>query len=328
MALSARGEWIAFAGPAGFTEPANRCSMTCMLSRRSFSRLAGLSTLGGYLAPGGVLGQRSSNVERAGSASRVSVMLWTLNANRSFEQQLAVVAQAGYRNVELVNEFLKWSEPEFSRVLEQMQALRISVDAMAGLTTGFSDPAKSDAFLRELQNLVAFAHRLQCPQVILLSGKRLDDLSPGRQHDASLETLRRAAELLQRENLTGVIEPIDRLENPSIYLDGVAEAFTLTRTVASPHLLVLYDLYHEQRSQGNLIEKLEQNIDQVGLIHVADVPGRHEPGTGEMNFDNLYRTLGRLRYQGMIAMEFYPTGDTVETLRRARLAATQGMQRG
>jgi hydroxypyruvate isomerase len=80
----------------------------------------------------------------------------------------------------------------------------------------------------------------------------------------------------------------------------------------------LYDLYHEQRGQGNLIEKLEKNIDEVGLIHVADVPGRHEPGTGEVNYINVYRALAQLKYRDVIAMEFYPTGDVAETLRHAR----------
>jgi hydroxypyruvate isomerase len=115
-----------------------------------------------------------------------------------------------------------------------------------------------------------------------------------------------------------VIEPIDRLENPSIYLYGVEEAFDIVRAVGSPKVKVLYDLYHEQRGLGNLIEKLEKNIDEVGLVHVADVPGRHEPGTGEMNYINIYRRLAELHYKGVIAMEFYPTGDVVETLRRAR----------
>jgi len=76
---------------------------------------------------------------------------------------------------------------------------------------------------------------------------------------------------------------------------------------------------------GNLIEKLEKNIDQVGLIHVADVPGRHDPGTGEINYENVYRKLGELRYAGVIAMEFYPTGDVVETLRRAREEAVRAL---
>ena len=68
---------------------------------------------------------------------------------------------------------------------------------------------------------------------------------------------------------------------------------------------------------------LFRSIDEIGLIHVADVPGRHEPGTGEVNYVNIYRRLAEFRYGGVIAMEFYPTGDVVETLRRAREEAIQ-----
>lgn len=250
-------------------------------------------------------------------------MLWTLRAGRDFEQQLQVVAQAGYGHVELVDEFLHWSDEELFRILGKMRSLGLTVDAMAGLKTGFADPDRGDAFLSELRSLIVTAHRLHCPQIILLSGNRLEGLTRGQQHAASLATLSRAAELLQKEDLVGVIEPIDPLENASIYLDGVTEAFSLTRAIGSPHMKVLYDLYHEQRSAGNLIEKLEQNIAEVGLIHLADVPGRHQPGTGEINVSNLFRTLSRLQYKGIVAMEFYPTSDAVETLRRARLDAEQ-----
>ena len=299
-----------------------------MQSRRSFSRLASLGVTGFYLTGSRAFAQSPLDMKQASITEQFSVMLWTLKAGRSFEERLEVVAKAGYRHVELVDEFQQWSEEEFTRNLKVMRSLSLTVDATAGMKTGFADPDNSSAFLTELQALMTVAHRLGSPQIILLSGKRVEGLPPGRQHQAALETLHRAAELLQREDLTGVIEPIDRLENPSIYLDGVTEAFTLTRAVASPHLKVLYDLYHEQRSQGNLIEKLEKNVDQVGLIHVADVPGRHQPGTGEMNFSNLYSTLGRLHYTGIIAMEFYPTGDAVTTLERARAAAERELREG
>ena len=252
-------------------------------------------------------------------------MLWTLNAGRNFEQRLQVVAEAGYRHVELVDEFRSWTEEEFTRNLALLRSFDLTVDAMAGVRTGFADPETQDKFLTELKALLPVARRFGSPQIILLSGKKLDQLPAGRQHQAAIETLGRAATLLEHEGITGVIEPIDRLENPAIYLDGVTEAFALTRAVANQHLKVLYDLYHEQRSQGNLIEKLEKNIDQVGLIHVADVPGRHQPGTGEMNFRVLYRTLGQLQYKGVIAMEFYPTGDAAEILRTSRLEAEQAV---
>ncbi len=255
---------------------------------------------------------------------KTSIMMWTLNKNGTFEQNLERVAQAGYNQVELVAEFKTWSPADTARILARMQALGITIDAMAGMTLGFADPTGGDAFLAELKTLIPVANRLACRQIILLSGKRIPAADPAdsshnpAQHAASIETLKRAAELLAAANLQGVIEPIDRLENPTIYLDGVTEAFAIVNAVSSPSLRVLYDLYHEQRSHGNLIEKLQQNIALVGLIHVADVPGRHQPGTGEIDYANIYRTLAQLNYSHTIAMEFYPAGDIVSTLRTAR----------
>jgi hydroxypyruvate isomerase len=276
--------------------------------------------------PGRLMGQTQPEAEELGAdepeadepSPQFSVMMWALNKRGSFEENLERVAEAGYRHVELVGEFARWSEEDWRRILARMRTLKITVDATSGMKLGFADPAGGDAFVAELKSFIPTAQRLGCGQIILLSGKRIDGAAPGVQRMASVETLKRAAELLGEAGLTGVIEPIDRLENPSIYLYGVDEAFEIVRVVASPKMKVLYDLYHEQRGLGNLIEKLEKNIDEVGLIHVADVPGRHEPGTGEVNYINIYRKLAELHYGRVIAMEFYPTGDVVETLRRAR----------
>jgi hydroxypyruvate isomerase len=122
-----------------------------------------------------------------------------------------------------------------------------------------------------------------------------------------------------------VIEPIDPLENPKMYLTSVSEAFDIVRAVGSPQVRVLYDFYHEQRAYGNLIEKLEQNIDLVGLVHIADVPARHEPGTGEIDYANIYRKLAQLKYDKFITMEFYPSQEPVATLRKARVEAQEAM---
>ena len=257
---------------------------------------------------------------------RTSVMMWTLGKIGTFEQNLDRVAQAGYSQVELVSEFKSWAQSDMVRILARMRALGITVDAMAGMTLGFADPTGGDDFLAELKSLIPVANQLACPQIILLSGNRsisqASDTGTAQdnslQHSASIQTLKRAAKILCAANLVGVIEPIDRIENPSIYLDGVTEAFAIVRAVDSPNLRVLYDLYHEQRTHGNLIEKLQQNIALVGLIHVADVPGRHQPGTGELDYGQIYRTLAQLSYTGTIAMEFYPTGDIIATLRGAR----------
>jgi hydroxypyruvate isomerase len=287
-----------------------------MLNRRDFGRVVAAGLAARAIVPGRLFGE--ARLEADENKPQFSVMMWALKKWGSFEENLERVAQAGYGHVELVGEFAQWSAEDWRRILARMQALKITVDATSGVKSGFADPSGGDAFVAELKAFVPVMQRLGCGQVILLSGKRTEGAAPGVQHAASIETLKRAAEILSAAGLMGVIEPIDRLENPPIYLDGVTEAFEIVRAVGSPKIKVLYDLYHEQRGMGNLIEKLEKNIDEVGLIHVADVPGRHEPGTGEMNYANIYRKLAELHYARVIAMEFYPTGDVVETLRRAR----------
>jgi hydroxypyruvate isomerase len=285
-----------------------------MLTRRTLVGMTAASLAGRALAP-----LAAQTVADSGQAStQFSVMIWTLNKLGTFDENLERVAQAGYHHVELVGEFKKWSEDDYRRILARMETLKISVDATSGVSPGFADPSGGDAFLSALKDLIPAAQRLHCKQIILLSGKRIEGAPAGSQHAASIEALKRAADVLSSANLVAVIEPIDRIENPTIYLDGVTEAFEIAKAVGSPNVRVLYDVYHEQREFGNLIEKFDAHIDQVGLIHIADVPGRHEPGTGEINYLNIYRKLAQLGYKGTIAMEFYPTGDIVETLRRAR----------
>ena len=120
-----------------------------------------------------------------------------------------------------------------------------------------------------------------------------------------------------------LLENIDPEENPKYFLTSVARGFEIVKAVGHPQIQFLYDFFHEQISEGNLIEKLERNIEHVGLVHVADVPGRHEPGTGEINYPNIFRKLAELKYDRMVAMEFLPTGDAIAQLRAAGKLAMQ-----
>jgi hydroxypyruvate isomerase len=115
-----------------------------------------------------------------------------------------------------------------------------------------------------------------------------------------------------------LLECIHVEERPNYFLTSAAEAIEVVRAVGHPQVQFLYDIFHEQMGFGNLIEKLEKNIDIIGLIHVADVPGRHDPGTGEVNYGNIYLKLAELNYRKMVAMEFLPMGEPVAALRKAK----------
>lgn len=250
-------------------------------------------------------------------------MLWTLEKQAPLDRCLEIVAAAGYTGVELVGEFQHWSAGEQARVLGKMHSLGLIVDAMSGVNAGFSVQAESEVFQTQFAAQVRAARALGSRQIILLSGKRVDGMPAEQQTQAAVDNLKRAADSAAAEGIEVLIEPIDPLEDPHVFLTTVTQGFGMARAVNRPNLRVLYDLYHEQRGAGNLIEKLQNNIDLVGLVHVADVPGRHEPGTGEIDYANVYGTLAKLRYNRFIAMEFYPTGDAQEALRTARLAVQQ-----
>jgi hydroxypyruvate isomerase len=292
------------------------------MNRRIFSQLMAGASLGQVLSRGHAQTLPPQN------GSRFSVMLWTLEKQAPFDRCLEIVAAAGYQGVELVGEFQKWSSDETRRVMAKMRSLGLAFDMLSGVKAGFADPAGSSDFLAAVTTQMKAARELESPQINLKSGNRIDNLPRGVQHAACVENLKRAADLAAANHVQIVIEPIDPLESPSMYLTSVSEAFEIVRAVGSPQVRVLYDFYHEQRAYGNLIEKLEQNIDLVGLVHVADVPGRNEPGTGEIDYTNIYRKLGQHNYNKFIAMEFYPTQDPVATLRKARLDAQQAIGAG
>jgi hydroxypyruvate isomerase len=254
-------------------------------------------------------------------------MLWTLEKLAPFDRCLEMVAEAGYQGVELTGEFHAWAPEEIARVMAKMRSLGLQFDLLSGMKSGFADPGGTDALMAELGKQFAMTKRLESGQVNLKSGPRIAGLSAAAQHAASVENLKRAADLAAAAKVQIVIEPIDPIENPTMYMTSVDEGFAIVREVNSPHVRVLYDFYHEQRAGGNLIEKLEQNIDWVGLVHVADVPGRHEPGTGEIDYGNIYRKLKQLKYDKFVTMEFYPSGEPVATLRKARLEAMEAAAR-
>jgi len=253
----------------------------------------------------------------------LSVMLWTVWTDLPFEQRLANVAEAGYTSVELVGEYAKWTDAEFDRANAARRRPGIRFDATAGLHDGIGDPAARDAFLAEFKAALSPMQRLDCPAMIVLSGNVVPGLSREAQHASCIEGLKRAASFIEGRQIDGqpvrlLLECIDPEENPRYFLQSATEAIDIVRAVNHPQVQFLYDLFHEQIAEGNLIEKLEKHIDVIGLIHVADVPGRHQPGTGEINYPNIYRKLAELKYRHVVAMEFRPTGNPVAALRAAR----------
>jgi hydroxypyruvate isomerase len=295
------------------------------MNRRNFAKTLAGAAAGGALFPisAAATAQATPPAQNGSVPFGFSVMLWTVFTGMPFDQRLQKVADAGYKNVELTGEFSKWSDDDFKKFNDKKHELGMTYDATSGVRTGVADPSAGDKLVEEMKPFLDTMHRLECPRLILLSGNKIPGVSPDDQHNACVENLSRAIDLASKANINIVLENIDPEENSKYYLTSVAEGFEIIRKVNNPNVKFLYDFYHEQIAEGNLIEKLQKNIDIVGIVHIADVPGRHEPGTGEINYANIFKKLMDLNYSGMVAMEFRPTGDAVTSLRTQRELAIQ-----
>jgi len=298
------------------------------MNRREFHKLSMAASLTPFLPGGNAIASPLPATPPDNDGHKFSIMLWTLTIHWSFEQQLDLAAAAGYNAVEVGNEYEKWTPEQWKRNLAKKQSLGLKVDSAVPGRNALADHSKRTALHDDLIKAIPGAKELGCKQFIYTAYTRVPEQTPEQQRAAIVDTLKYAADVLEKDEIEIVLEPIDLLEHKQEAVTSVAEAFEITRAVGSPRIKVLYDFYHEQRQAGNLIEKLEKNIDQVGLVHIADVPGRHQPGTGEVNYDNIYRKLAALHYDRYICMEFASAGDPVTILKAARLEAIKAMKAG
>ncbi|HXJ07762.1 MAG TPA: TIM barrel protein [Candidatus Acidoferrum sp.] len=297
-----------------------------MMNRREFGRsIAGVAAgaAAGSLTSAMPLAQSTQGKDGGGGVApfKLSVMLWTVFRGQPFAERLDKIAEAGFHAVELVDEFKGWTKQDFGAARRKKQELGLEFDATAGVWHTLADAGDRDAFLQNVREFITTMKELECTRLVLQTGNAVPGLSPLAMRANCLETLKRGGDIAAQNGIELLVENIDPEENPKYFLTSSADGFEIVRTVGNPHVKFLYDFFHEQIAEGNLIAKLGKNMDLIGLVHVADVPGRHEPGTGEIHYPNIYRKLGELGYDRYVAMEFLPTSEPVAALRAARETA-------
>ena len=290
------------------------------MQRREFVGAFAAAALAGVAVGSSAIARTApaAPAESEGVPFSLSVMLWTIYRDLPFEQRLEKVAEAGYHAVELVGEFKDWKKQDFANARRKKRELGIEFDGTTGVWQPLADASAREVFLKSLREFIPTMRELECTRLIMQTVDVVPGLSRNEMHANCVETLKRGGEIAAESNIELLIENIDPEENPKYFLTLSAEGFEIVRSVGNPHVKFLYDFFHEQIAAGNLIAKLEKNIDLVGLVHVADVPGRHDPGTGEIYYPNIFRKLAELGYSRYVAMEFMPRGETIPALRAAR----------
>ena len=158
--------------------------------------------------------------------------------------------------------------------------------------------------LKAIRETIVAAKKLGTPNIVVITGDERSDVSREAQLENCAETLKAAAEIAESEGVTICVEPLNKLvDHKGYFLNTSKDGFDLIRSVDSPAVRLLFDVYHQQITEGNVIRNLTDNLDLIGHIHIADNPGRNEPGTGEINYRNVFAALKNAGYDKYVAFE-------------------------
>jgi hydroxypyruvate isomerase len=165
------------------------------------------------------------------------------------------------------------------------------------------DKGKREEFLSDIRNAIEVAKRVNAKWMTVVPGHLDLRLPMGYQTANVIESLKQASALLEPHNLIMVLEPLNFMNHPGMFLYGSPQAFEICKAVASPSCKILFDIYHQQIQEGNLIPNMDACWDEIAYIQIGDNPGRNEPTTGEINYLNVFKFIHGKGYDGVLGME-------------------------
>jgi hydroxypyruvate isomerase len=249
---------------------------------------------------------------------RFSANLTMLFNEVDFLNRFERAAKAGFKGVEYLFPY-GWSKEQLVNELGRHGLQQVlhnlpAGDWQAGERGIACLPGREGEFQDGVGKAIEYAKALKCPRLNCLVGKTPQGLSMEKIRQTLVNNLRFAAAAIEKEEIRFLIESLNDRDVPGFYLVHTWEALQLMKEVNHPNLWLQYDIYHMQIMEGNLTKTIQENLGRITHIQVADIPGRHEPGTGEINFINLFRSIDEMGYDGWIGCEYTPAGKTEDGL--------------
>lgn len=234
----------------------------------------------------------------------------------SFTENMRLIRECGYH----AYEFWAWWNKDLDAVAETQKELDLKCAAFCtGLMYNPGDAAQHGSYLQSLWESIQVAHRLECPTIISQAGFQAEGI-PYAQHRKNLTKLmREAARMCAEEGITLALEPLNLLvDHPGYHLWSSKDAFDLVDIVDSKGLKILFDIYHQQVTEGNLLNNILDNIDKIAHFHAAGNPGRGEITKGEICYKNIFAAIQETGYQGYAGLEYTTPDDPLPGLKRAQ----------
>jgi hydroxypyruvate isomerase len=251
--------------------------------------------------------------------------LSTLFNELSFLDRFAAAREAGFDAVEFLFPYAcepEWITGRLARYHLELVLYNFPAGDWAAGDRGMAcDPRRIGQFQDSVALALDYADDLGVKQMHCMAGKLPPNVPRERAHATYVANLKFAAGELKARGIDLLIEPINDRDMPGYFLTGSRQAAAVIDEVGADNLFLQFDIYHMQRMEGDLADSLRALLPLIRHIQLADVPGRHEPGTGEINFPYLFRLLDELGYAGWIGCEYTPRAGTVDGMKwRTELA--------
>jgi hydroxypyruvate isomerase len=252
-------------------------------------------------------------------------MFWT---GLPFIERLHKVQESGFTHYE----FWPWRNKDIDAILRTNAALGLTPVQFSAsprsFNQGITDPKRKEEFVADIRAAVAVAKRLGVKMLCVVAGEETEGLDRDRQTAAVIDAFKAAAPIVAPEGVTLILEPLNVLvDHPKQLVVKSEHAAQIIEAVGSPYVRILFDIYHQQISEGNLSGNIRRYKDLIGYYQLADHPGRYYPGTGEIRYEHVLMTVWATGYRGPIGLEMRP-GDreatALEAMRRVD-AATRGL---
>lgn len=225
---------------------------------------------------------------------------------------LEKVAEHGFHGLE----YLNWRAiPDVDALVQTQDRLGVIVNAVCTTFFNLVDGSKREQYLSGLRETLEFCKKTGTPTIITQTGHEMPGIAREKHMQDMIETLKYCAELCEQTDTVLTVEPLNGLVNhPGHFLQHSEESAWVIDQVGSSSIKLVFDVYHQQITEGNVIRNLTKYIDRIQHFHIADNPGRKQPGTGELNYIQILKAIRKTGYEGFVGLECGYTIDTDEAL--------------
>jgi len=260
---------------------------------------------------------------------KVCVCLDTVLSEHSFEDRIRKVAELGFDAFEFWyidywfdGENLIPREKDINSISSTIRDSNIKLSDFVlnspdgSIGGSLVKPSDRSLYIRRLKKMAEIAHKLDCGKLITCTGNFIESVPREKQRSNVVAALKEASKIAEKEDIILMLEPLNTLvDHPGYFLNSPHEGSQIVREVNSPSVKMLFDCYHMQIMNGNLISTIEKNIDIIEHFHAAGVPGRHELFIGELNYPNIVKRIDEIGYKKYFGLEYFPTMPSEESLK-------------